>query len=40
MLASIFEALSSADISMKPDGSLVIQSSYLRIGVWLLASLS
>jgi hypothetical protein len=39
MLASIFDVLSAADISTKPDGSLVIQSSYLRIGVWLLAFL-
>lgn len=39
MLASLFDVLSSANISTQPDGSLLIQSSYLRIGAWLLAFL-
>src|SRR5208337_4289517 len=29
--------LSSARVATEPDGSLLIQSSYLRIGAWLLA---
>jgi Domain of unknown function (DUF4189) len=39
MLASVFDAFSSANISTQPDGSLLIQSSYVRIGMWLLALL-
>jgi hypothetical protein len=39
MLASLFDVLSSASVTTEPDGSLLIQSSYTRIGVWLLALL-
>src|SRR5438552_148714 len=36
---ALFDALSSGSVSTQPDGSLVIQSSYVRIGAWLLAFL-
>lgn len=39
MLASLFDVFSSASISTQPDGSLLIQSSYLRLGAWFLAFL-